>query len=63
MTIDIFNSDMRFFGLVKLAINIGVLLALLSIFTDMMEKQKRMEIVMEHRQNGTSNHVLQKVKY
>ena len=44
---------MRFSGLVKLIINVGIVLALLSISIDMMEKQQRLEIVIEHRHAGT----------
>ena len=36
--------------MVKCCVNILIVLAVLSISTDLMEKQERMEIVMEHRQ-------------
>ena len=47
---------MRFSGLVKLIINVGIVLALLSISIDMMEKQERLDIVMEHRHAGTERY-------
>jgi hypothetical protein len=48
---------MRFSGLVKLIINVGFVLALISICIDMMEKQQRLEIVMEHRPSGTKRYI------
>ena len=47
---------MRFSGLVKLIINLVIVLALLSIFIDMMEKKQRLDIVMEHRHDGTERY-------
>ena len=48
-----FYLKMRFSGLVKLIINVCIVLALLSICIDMMEKQQRLDMVMEHRPAGT----------
>ena len=48
---------MRCSGLLKLIINVGIVLALLSISIDMMERQQRLDIVMEHRHPVTERYI------